>query len=262
VKVSGFAALALSTAPQRDALVRHPVYATLDGVGALRALMQAHVFAVWDFMTLLKTLQQRLTCVRTPWLPPADREAARLINEIVLGEETDEIGPGEHASHFEIYVDAMREVGADVAPIGAFCAALAAGASPDAALDACGAPPGAAAFVRATLASCERPTHEVAAAFVLGREQLVPAMFERALAALDAAGLAAPRLRWYLARHVALDGDDHGPKAARLLEVLCGDDPVRWAEAEAAAGGALTARRALWDAVAAAMRPVAAHAAA
>lgn len=204
--------------------------------------MATHVFAVWDFMALAKTLQQRLTCVESPWFPVKNGEAARLINEIVLAEETDEVAPGRYASHFEVYRQAMQELGVPTDGIDHATSTLQAGGGLDEALRK--APTGAARFVRATLAMTERSTHEVAAAFVFGREQLVPAMFERVLASV---GDRVPTLRWYLARHIEVDGGDHGPKAERLLVSLCGDDSRRWDEALEAARSALVARQALWD---------------
>lgn len=233
------------------ALVQHPVYRTLDSVAGLRAFMELHVFAVWDFMSLLKTLQRRLTCVDVPWAPAANREGARLINEIVLGEESDELPDGTFASHFDVYVDAMREVGADVAPIIRFVELVRSRVPVGQALARAEVPAAAAAFVSTTMELCERGTPAVAAAFLYGREHLVPAMFERAL---EVVGPAAPRLRWYLERHVVLDRDDHGPKAERLLASICGDDPVQLADARAAAITALTARRDLWDALDARLR--------
>jgi hypothetical protein len=243
-----YESLIASLSPRRERLVNHRIYASLDSVEALRHFMTSHVFAVWDFMSLLKTLQRRLTCVDVPWSPPAHREAARLINEIVLGEETDEVSPGVFASHFDIYRDAMHEIGAADTAITRLLGELGAGASVEHAI--AGVPSGPRAFVRATFAMLERPTVEVAAAFFFGREELVPAMFTRALAALANAGIRAPGLRWYLERHVEVDGGDHGPKAARLLSALCGDDPDRWAAAERAAITALRARAELWDSIA------------
>src|SRR5262245_17345533 len=102
----------LRLAPLRESLLNHPVYARLDRVEALRVFMQHHVFAVWDFMSLLKTLQQRLTCTQTPWVPPTNHVGCRLINEIVLGEESDEDGQGKFASHFELYLRSMQQCGA------------------------------------------------------------------------------------------------------------------------------------------------------
>ena len=41
-------------APLKAALVGHPIYRQLEGLGALHLFMEHHVFAVWDFMSLLK----------------------------------------------------------------------------------------------------------------------------------------------------------------------------------------------------------------
>lgn len=249
-------ALRRDTARERDALLAHPLYDAVREVSALRVFMAAHVFAVWDFMCLLKTLQRGLTCVSVPWVPPRDREAARLINEIVLGEETDTVEPGRSLSHFELYLDAMREVGASTAPVERFVHAVREGVEPLDAMRRAGAPDHAVTFVAHTLRTArEAPLHAVAASFLYGREDLVPAMFRRVLATLPA-DHNSPSLVRYLERHIELDEGSHGPASAALLARLCADDPARLAGASLAAREALAARRALWSATLAALPPV------
>lgn len=246
-----FTSLTDQLAAPHAALVTHPLYATLGDRGRLRRFMETHVFAVWDFMSLLKTLQARLTSVSVPWTPPRDRLAARLINEIVLGEETDEIAPGVYQSHFELYLEAMEEVGARTDDARALVEALRDGGTLDDALSAStSALPHAQRFVRQTMLQTQGSTISVAASFLLGRERLVPAMFETMLAGL--ADTPCPRLRLYLHRHIELDGGDHGPKAEALLRALCGSSAAAWREAQEAAHQALIERQRLWDAVLAA----------
>jgi len=243
-------------APERRAVTAHALYGEIRALEDLRLFTRTHVFAVFDFMSLLKRLQRELSCVELPWRPPADRAAARLVNEIVLGEESDVDPRGGHASHFELYLEAMRELGAERAPIESLLAALARGSELPAALADAGAPPHAVRFTTRTWTLArDGALHEVAAAFALGREDVIPEMF---LAIVREAERARPGghalLRHYLERHVQLDGEEHSPKALALLERLGQDDPRRYAEMERAARDALVERRLLWDGVLAELR--------
>jgi hypothetical protein len=235
------------------AVAEHPLFDRMRTLADVRRFMEHHVWAVWDFMTLLKSLQAELAPVTTPWRP-RDASTARLLNEIVLGEESD-IGPdGSPASHFEIYVDAMADAGADVAPITRFLAALEGGADWASALDDAGAPAGAVRFVRSTFALAARSVPERLAAFTLGREDIIPSMFRRIVTRLqrEHSGRNLGRLVWYLERHVTVDSEDHGPAAARLFARICLRDPATRATALAAGADALHARLALWEATLAA----------
>ena len=237
--------------PLREQLARHPLYASIQSLDALHLFMESHVFAVWDFMSLLKTLQRGLTCTHVPWLPSEHAETRRLINEIVLCEESDTYD-GRPVSHFELYLEAMQASGADTGPIRQLLVALHNGANIGDALTLAKIPEAARAFVAGTFACInQKQLHTAAAAFTFGREDLIPDMFRGFVRDLDR-GLAG-RLQlfvWYLERHIEVDGEEHGPMALRMVSALCGDDPQRWQEAGAAAESALRARLALWDGIA------------
>ncbi len=233
----------------RERLERHPLYANIRTVGDLRIFMESHVFAVWDFMSLLKSLQASLTCVTTPWVPGAFSESRRLINEIVLCEESD-VYEGRAISHFELYLEAMRQAGADTTPITAFIESLRGGLGLSEALAVAGVPVEAQAFVRSTFAFIgQKKPHVTAAAFTYGREDLIPDMFRQMVRDLrgDFAGLGV--FEYYLERHIEVDGDSHGPMALRMMEDLCGGSERKRIEAENAANEALEARALLWDAI-------------
>jgi len=229
----------------RQQAINHPLYASMTSVRRVRAFMSVHVFAVWDFMSLLKALQQHLTCVEVPWSPRGDTLCRRLINEIVLGEESDQFD-GNVLSHFEMYLAAMDQAGADRAPLERFLDALAATRDVPRALTLAGVPEPADQFVRSTWRVIDRgEPFELAAVFAFGRESLIPAMFTHVLEGDHCM----PMLRDYLIRHVEIDEEVHTPLALRMVGTLCGDDPARWAIARRAVLDALAARTRMWDGI-------------
>lgn len=239
----------------RERLLAHPLYQYIETPDHVRTFMSHHVFAVWDFMSLLKRLQQLLTVTDVPWMPGKQAQFARFINEIVLGEETDEDGAGGYISHFDLYLQAMEEVGADAGPIKRYLHRLRAGEHPLDALQLEELPPTVREFVGHTMSlALHGQPHEVAAAFFYGREDIIPGMFTRLVTEVEAKGGQAGRLVYYLQRHIELDGDHHGPLAEQLLQHLCGEDLDKLEAARETAEKALANRIRLFDGVVDAIR--------
>ncbi len=238
--------------PERENVLGHRVYKTLHSLDDVVQFMQYHVFAVWDFMSLLKSLQRSLTCIEVPWVPDGPTASRRLINEIVLVEESDELGDG-YISHFELYLAGMDRAGADTGPIASFVDQLRNGRSVADALTAARVPRGAADFVATTWSIVEdAPVHCKAAAFAFGREDLIPEMFQQVIQIDGGSGTLAT-FKDYLARHIEVDGEQHTPMAMQMLIDLCGDDDRKWAECAKTVQLALEARYALWNAIAGAI---------
>lgn len=248
--------LAETLKPILQTVESHPVFGAVQTEKQLRTFMEHHVFPVWDFMSLLKFLQAELAPSAWPWMPRPQGlgDLVRLINDIVCGEESDKLPKSHrenstHASHFDLYLMAMREIGADTAPITAFLEVVRTQGL-DAALKAPMLPEPSRAFMQDTFALLSRgEAHRVAAAFSFGRENVIPGMFNSLLDKLGIGEDRAPIFHYYLKRHAELDGDEHGPAALRLVATLCGDDPAKLAEAVESAKAALTSRAILWDRV-------------
>lgn len=241
----------------RSRLNGHPVYQAVDSLPALRVFMAHHVYSVWDFMSLLKDLQQRVAPAGAPWMPVGDPLLRRFINELVLEEETDEAptpdGRKGYASHFELYLAAMGDVGADTLSARAFLDAVTRLGVP-AALEQATVPAPARQFMKTTFGLIATDqAHVVGAALALGREHIIPPMFRALMAKMGIGADEAPRFHYYLERHIHLDEDFHAPMSLRLLESLCAGDVNRQAEAVAAAKVAIEARLAFWDGVLAAL---------
>lgn len=243
---------------RREALNAHPIYAAIGGIEDLRCFMEHHVYSVWDFMSLVKYLQGIVAPARSPWLPARDTAVRRFINELVLEEESDQglpdgAGAQGFISHFELYCGAMREIGADSDTALAFVERLY-HEDIDTVLAQAPIPEPARRFTRITFdfIASGKP-HVVAAALALGREHIIPDMFRALLGRSGVSEGEAPAFHYYLERHIHLDEDSHAPMSLRLLDELCGGDPVKFDEAMAAAVQAIDARIAFWDGVLAAI---------
>ncbi|MBB6326300.1 hypothetical protein FHS59_001928 [Algoriphagus iocasae] len=240
-----------SVHPEREVLLSHPIYKDLESLSDFQKFMEYHVFAVWDFMSLLKALQFRLTGMSLPWLPAKDSMAARLINDIVLAEESDEDGNGGFCSHFELYLTAMKEAGASTDKINALTAELEKGVDFEQAIKNLDLPDFVTSFllVNYKMVMQGKP-HEIAASFTLGREDLIPDLFRKLV---DELVKNQPEklstLSYYFDRHIHLDEEEHGPLAWRMMSLLMGDDPEKQKESENAAREALVARKGLWDGI-------------
>jgi Protein of unknown function (DUF3050) len=244
----GLSSLQQAIAPARDAVVTHPIYSELNSIERVRTFLQSHVFAVWDFMSLLKTLQRDLTCVEVPWIPSGPTASRRLINEIVLVEESDELGEG-YISHFELYLDGMATAGADTSAIDDFIRLLGERVPVPDALASAKVPDPAAQFVSTTWEIIEKaPVHCQAAAFAFGREDLIPEMFKQVIQIADPDGRLTV-FKDYLARHIEVDGEQHTPMAMQMLIDLNGDDQDKWKQCADTVRTALTARTRLWTAI-------------
>lgn len=238
---------------KKQKLQSHPLLTmnTIQTIHDLRTFMEHHVFAVWDFMCLAKSLQNHICPSGDIWLPVEGtrNENARLINEIILCEESDRDMGGGSISHFDLYLQAMHEIGAKTDHINRFVEHVSRYGI-DSALNLQLHYNTSFEFVHNTFAQINtKNAHEVAAAFTFGRETVIPDMFKSILNQLQIDRNKAPKFYYYLERHIEVDGDEHGPAAEKLVENLCGTDPLKYIEAERAALQAIDARIRLWDGV-------------
>jgi hypothetical protein len=237
---------------QKEALLQHPLYKKVQTIEDLQHFLESHVYAVWDFMSLLKALQSKLTCTTTPWFPTINTETRYLINEIVLAEESDLTLDGRRQSHYEMYLEAMQDCDANTSDIEQFLANIRSLNNIFVAIKTSDLHPNIKAFLDFTFRVIEEgKAHEIAAAFTFGREDLIPSMFTAILKNFQAnfPETDLRKLIYYFERHIELDADEHGPMAMQMITELCGSDDQKWKEVEAVSILALEKRIGLWDAI-------------
>jgi len=226
----------------REEIVNHALYKKLNSIEDIAVMMEYHVYAVWDFMSLLKALQSLLTCTTSPWKPVGDGKIRQLVNSIVLEEESDVDKENNPLSHYEMYIDAMKQCGANTSAIESFVANVSATNIPS-------VNDGVDAFLKTTFDVIDsNETHKIASAFTFGREDLIPDMFTAIVNEYNTENNL-DKFVYYLERHIELDGGEHGPLALELISNLCGDDDNKWKEVEETAIACLVARKKLWDSI-------------
>lgn len=237
--------------PLRQEIINHKVYSVITNLDELKVFMQYHVFAVWDFMSLLKTLQNNLTCTSVPWFPKGNAETRYLINEIVTGEEADVDLKGIRKSHFELYLEAMKQCGANTQQMEQFITSLKKEGNFDLAFSESGITKAVADFVGFTFNKIsENKDHVLSAVFTFGREDLIPGMFHSIIADIyknfpDEISI----FKYYLERHIEVDGDHHSHLALQMTSQLCGENAQFWEEAKQATIQSLQQRINLWDGI-------------
>ena len=239
-------------APQREQLLHHPIYELITTPVHVRTFMAQHVFAVWDFMSLLKSLQHTFCGFEIPWRPEQKYPlAVRLINEIVLAEESD-IGPtGQYLSHYEMYRMAMLQAGAPTDDIDMLMLGIEADKTLNELLASLDLPRHICRFVSSTFESIQDSSPvELAAIFLFGREDLIPDLFRGLVKQLNESQTDRYTFfEYYLQRHIEIDDDHHGPMGEELLCLLCGSDEEKWDAAGRAAQSTLASRHELWDGI-------------
>ncbi len=237
--------------PLKQNLKTHLLYTKIKSIEDIKVFSEIHIFAVWDFMSLLKSLQHHLSTLSIPWSPAKNPKITRFINEIVIGEESDLDPNGNPKSHFQIYIEAMNQIGANTNLIFELIKKNKLGIPIHDAITSLSINEQVKKFLNFTfdIIATNQP-HKIASAFTFGREDIIPDMFIEIVKNIEReSNISIDKLIYYLNRHIEIDGDEHGPLSLEMIKMLCKNDLDKWQECIDVAKKSLELRISLWDTI-------------
>ena len=231
----------------KQSITTHPLFTEELNTKQICKFMESHIFAVWGFMSILKSLQKKITPNDLPWIPNENTKNGLInfVNEIILCEESDYIDGIGFISHFEIYLLAMKSMGAKSEQLDKFISRINNEGYDEKFLDDVNTSTEVKEFLKHDLEiSLNGTLPEIVGAFTLGREKVIPNMFSYILPAIKETA-SSKYLVTYLERHIDIDGDRHGPLSMKLLDATCNNEQLN--SAYTAAIRSLKLRLRVWD---------------
>lgn len=236
--------------PIREQLINHDLYKYIETPDDLRIFTQYHVFAVWDVMSLAKALQQKLTCVKVPWVPKNSAKYSYLINEIVLAETSGINRSGYRQSHFEMYLDIMDDIGASTSEISDFIEHVRHGTDIFLVISTSDLPKAVKSFLIFTFNTIyNEQTPEILSLFTFGREDLIPDVFSELINDIQKKF---PKeniknFKHYFQNRKEIDSEKHLSMSLQLVDNICNQDKVKWESVQRIAEKSLIKRLELCD---------------
>ncbi len=228
-------------------IINHPLFHMRFNNEQLSHFMSIHVYAVWSFMSIVKSLQKNLTPQSIPWTPNHSTQngMARFINEIIYTEESDEISKNTYLSHFEIYILAMRIIGVNTKPILSIVSHFKKNNYSRKYINSLNIPICAKHFINHDISIAKsRSLPKIVGVFCFGKETIIPFMFKQIIKAIPKRGNSV--LISYFDRHIEIDGERHGPLAKKIFSEVCKKKSASTL-AYLTAIEALKLRESMWD---------------
>lgn len=226
-------------------LANHKLYERVNDELSLRLFMEHHVICVWSYNFLLREIHQELVGLIHPLNSQSQKEAIRLVSEMILEEELEEQQDGSLLSHFEIYLEAMQDLGANISPIVSFFDLQDSGQNWQTALKHARFPTAVSRYARKMNRFAQAPLHEKAAALFYEGEPFIPDTFLLRIGQLGNT-VKIGRLLDYFERHIEGLRSPGFSASGRLVEILCNNDEKMSLEAEQSAEEAMKNRVELW----------------
>lgn len=200
----------------REYLITHPLYTSLNNLDRVRVFTENHVFSVWTFMCLLKSIITNLedTTSSYLWTGVKDPRLYRALCEIWIDEASDTVNDGIQ-SHLDLYLQSMEEIHADTTVI----LQLLERVRTDHHFSLEDLP-----ILASTKEFIQKQFHvintysfeDTLTYFAYGRELLIPEMFRPLFEYLKTQDIPCPHFLLYLEKHIHLD-DLHGKKLLQFV---------------------------------------------